>query len=249
MESKNISMYESHLGHIVPLLKQMEEEKRREFEEYFGSAPLWLLQAFSVEEMERGTVFVREGAPVDTVYLIVQGMIKATDYRIYGISFDFMLFSKLYAYGVMEIIMEQDAYLTTLETVTKCTVIKIPKTVYNQWLRSDSVAMRREAKLMGEYLLEQARNSRSFLFLQGANRLAYLFVKHYEKYADDGVLVIDSERQELADFTGLCVKTITRSLQKFHAQGYLTRNRKIITIDAAQYIRLKDLVTTILVEE
>ena len=34
-------MYESHLGRIVPLLKQMEEEKRREFEEYFGSAPLW----------------------------------------------------------------------------------------------------------------------------------------------------------------------------------------------------------------
>lgn len=237
------------LEHAIPFLKTISLERKAQFEEYFETAPLWLLKTFAVEELEKGSIFVREGEPADTIYLIGEGMIKATDYRIYGIPFDFMLFSKLYAYGAMEILMDQENYLTTLQTVTKCTVLKIPRAMYRQWLKQDCGAMQREARLMGEYLLEQARNSRSFLFLQGANRLAYLFIKRYEKYAEDGTLTIKSDRQELADFTGLCVKTITRSIQKFVREGYLTKNRSTILIDSVQYLRLKDMISTVLVEE
>ena len=35
-------------------------------------------------------------------------------------------------------------------------------------------ALQQESRLMGEYLLEQARDSRMLLFLQGADRVAFL---------------------------------------------------------------------------
>ena len=242
-------MNEKVLEQFLPFLSEIDDERKRQFKEYFESAPMWLLESFSIEEMKKGTTFILEGEPVDTIYLIGKGIIKATDYRIYGIPFDFMLFSDVYAHGGMELLMEKDTYLATMQTVTDCTVLKIPKAHYYRWLNTDSRAMKHEAKLMGEYLFEQARNCRAFLFLQGANRLAYLFINHYEKYAENGVLCMSGERQELADLTGLCLKTITRAVQKFRAQGLLSKEGGNIRIEHDQYVKLKEIISNILADE
>ena len=246
---KDTGMNENHLEKDIPLLSEIDSDRRKQFEEYFATAPEWLLQTFSVEKVEKGAILVREGEEADTVYLIGKGLVKATDYRIYGISFNFMVFSDFYALGVMEIIMDQEMYLTTLQAVTDCIVLKIPRSHYQRWLKMDMNAMKQEAKQMGEYLFEQASNSRALLFLQGANRLAFVFVKHYEKYAENGILCMSGERQELADYTGLCVKTISRSIQKFKSQGLLTKQGSSILIDQNQYQKLKEIVADILVEE
>ena len=134
---------------------------------------MWLMDTFVVEELEKGTVFVQEGEPADMIFFIGKGLIKATDYRIYGINYDFTMFDKVYAFGGMEVIINLDKYQTTLQTVTECTVLKIPKEGFKKWLDSDIVALQQESRLMGEYLLEQARDSRMLLFLQGADRVAF----------------------------------------------------------------------------
>ncbi|MBR6616174.1 MAG: Crp/Fnr family transcriptional regulator [Lachnospiraceae bacterium] len=242
-------MGRGYLTKVLPFLSQIDADRRIQFEEYFESAPNWLLDSFSVEYIERDTVLVREGEAVDTIYMIGKGMIKATDYRIYGIPYDFMVFTKVYAYGGMEIIMNLDTYLTTLQTVTDCIVLKIPAAQYSKWLKADFNAMKHEAKLMGEYLLEQARNSRAFVFLQGVNRLEYLLINHYEKYAVDDVLCISANRQKLADYTGLCSKTITRSIQKLIADGLITKQGHDIKINRDQYMKLKGIISEILIED
>ena len=246
---KNTDMGNKYLEMLLASLGKTDKNRRGQFEEYFTDAPEWLIETIAVEEMRKGTIFVREGASADTIYLIANGIIKATDYRIYGIPFDFMVFSKVYAYGVMEILMEQDNYLTTLQTVTDCTVLKVSRAMYGKWLKSDHLAMQREVKLMTEYLLEQARNSRAFLFLQGSNRLAYLFLNHYDKYAENEVLTLQADRQELADYTGLCLKTITRSVKKFKEQGLITKEGSSIIITKEQYRKLREIVSVILIED
>ena len=70
----------------------------------------------------------------------------------------------------MEVIINLDKYQTTLQTVTECTVLKIPKEGFKKWMDSDIRPCSRRAVVMGEYLLEQARDSRMLLFLQGADR-------------------------------------------------------------------------------
>ena len=98
---------------------RLKKRGRRQFEEYFRTAPMWLMDTFVVEELEKGTIFVQEGEPADTVFLIGKGLIKATDYRIYGINYDFTVFDKVYAFGGMEVIIDLDKYQTTLQTVDK----------------------------------------------------------------------------------------------------------------------------------
>lgn len=243
-------MKETCLYRIVPFLKTISADRQVQFETYFATAPLWLLESLSVEEMKKGTVFIREGEVVDTVYFICSGAVKATDYRIYGISYDFMMIlKKVYAYGGMEVILGQDTYRTTLQTVTDCTVLKVPRAQFQKWLLSDINALQHEAKLVTEYLLEEARNSRAFLFLQGADRLALLLINRYDKYAENGIYRASGNREELSDSTGLCLKTVNRSIKKFCESGMLTQNGRDLTINYEQYLKLKEIVATILAED
>ncbi len=242
-------MENKYLAKILPFLNEIEKERREQFEQYFRTAPMWLMDTFVVEELEKGTVFVQEGEPADTIYLIGKGLIKATDYRIYGINYDFTVFDKVYAFGGMEVIINLDKYQTTLQTVTKCTVLKIPKEGFKKWLYSDIAALRQESRLMGEYLLEQARDSRMLLFLQGADRVAFLLMKRYRKYAENGVMKMKSDRQELSDFTGLCVKTITRSVKKFKEKGLITTQGSYILINYEQYCQMEKMIGEILAED
>lgn len=238
-------MGNKYLERALPFLKEIDNDRREQFENYFKTAPLWLMETFIVEKMEKGTIFVHEGEPVDMVYFIGKGLIKATDYRIYGIAYDFVLFSKVYAFGGMEIIVGLENYETTLQTVTECIVLKIPKSGFKKWLESDITVLRQESRLMGEYLLEQAKQSRAFLFVQGSNRVALLLVNRYQKYACNGILRIKSDRQELSDFTGLCVKTISRSIKKFKESGLITIEKNDIVINQEQYLRMKEMIAEI----
>ena len=244
-----MTMGEGYLTEIFPFFQEIDEERKKQFKEYFKTLPVWIIESFCVEKIEKGKIFIREGEPVEMVYFICKGIIKATDYRIYGISFDFMLFTKVYAFGGMEIIMRDEKYRTSLQTVTDCTVLKIPRAEFKLWMESDIRALSHEAKLMGEYLLEQSRNVRAFLFLQGTDRLSMLLKNRYEKYAQKGILRLKSDRNELSDYTGLSTKTIIRSVKKLKESGLITEEKNQIIINKAQYIRIKKQLAKILADD
>ena len=243
-------MKDNCLFHVAPVLKSIDEDRRVQFERYFATAPLWLLESVTIEEMAAGTIFIREGEPADTIYFIGVGAIKATDYRIFGISYDFMMIlNRVYAYGGMEVIMGLDRYRTTMQTVTRCVVLKIPRSQFERWLASDIVALKNESRLVAEYLHEETRNSRAFLFLQGSDRVALLLINRYEKYAENGRLRMKGSRKELSDSTGLCLKTINRSIKKFCDDGIVTQEGRDLVINHEQFLKLKQIVNTILAED
>ena len=241
----NARELEEHL----PFLANIEPKRKAEFEQYFKTAPLWMSDFFSVEVLPKKTVFIHEGTPVDTVYFIAAGLIKATEYRVYDISYDYMFFNSVYAFGGMEIVMNLQNYRTTLQTVTECVILKIPAPAFRDWMDSDIHALKHEAQLIGEYLLEQARCSRALLFLQGSNRVAFLLVQQYRSRAKNGVLRLSGNRQELSDFTGLCVKTINRSIKKFRESELITMDGRYLLVNYEQYVRLEEIVSKILVDD
>jgi hypothetical protein len=99
---------------------------------------------------------------------------------------------------------------------------------------------------MGHYLFEQGKNSRAFLFLQGADRLAFYLVETYTKYAKNGILYVDSTRQELSESSGLCVKTINRAVKKFEENGWITRKGSKFYIDSEQYQKMNAVVSELI---
>ena len=142
----------------------------------------------------------------------------------------------------MEYIMNLDVYRTTLRTVTDCIIMKLSRKIFEKWMYSDIRAMKHEAMQIAEYLLEEGRNSRLFLFLQGSDRLALLFVVRYERYQKNGTLHVRDSRQNLADETGLCLKSISRGVKKFIEDGLVSKEGRRIMIDRKQYEGLREIV-------
>lgn len=239
-------MENKYLHQVLPFMKELNSQQREHLENYFMSAPVWLMDSFKIVEMEKGFTFVRENAPVDTIYIIGKGMIKLMDYRIYGIVYDYMRFEGIYAMGGMEVVMDLDTYSTTLQTVTPCTMITIPKAKFEKWLKTDIKALKQEAKAVGEYLLQQGRMGRTLLFLQGSDRLCMLFIQRYEQYGRGRSYNIQGTRQELAEQTGLCVKTINRSVKKFEEELLISRRGNKIFMNEEQYLEMKARISKII---
>lgn len=233
------------LYEALPFLKDIDKKRREEFTEYFKTAPLWVLESFQIEEMDKGVIFVRENAPADNIYFIGKGVIEAVDYRVHGVAYEFMRFDSVYAMGGMEYIMDMDSYRTTLRTVTKCTVVKMSRANFEKWMSADIHALKLEAKKVTNYLLEEGRKGRTLLFLQGANRLSMLLVERFEHYARNGVLQIKGGQQGLANSTGLCLKTINRAVKKLSDSGLLTKEGNKIFVNQEQYEKLKEKISQI----
>lgn len=232
------------LYEALPFLNDLGKEEQEQFVEYFRTAPIWLIDSFRIEKVKKGTVFTREGEPADTVFFIAGGTIAATDYRMYGMPYDYRRYNRVYAFGAMEILINEDKYMTTLRVASDCTIAMLPRAKYEKWLFSDINALRYETMRMGTDLLNESRDNRLFLFVQGPERLALLFVKRYEQYGKKGVLSIRRSRQNLADETGLCIKTISRGVKRFLEEGLITKEGNQIIIDKTQYEGLKKLVSS-----
>lgn len=229
-----------YLYDALPFLRDIGRERQKQFEEYFSSAPLWLMESFQIVKLKSGSVFIREGEPADTIFFIGQGIIEAIDYRVYGISYDYMRFDTVHAFGGMEFIMDLDAYRTTLRTVTDCVIVKLPRSQFERWMYSDLRALKHEAKLVGQYLVKEARQSRIFLFLEGSDRLALLLLTRYAQYAQDGRLELRESRQDLASATGLCVKSVNRGVKKFLDNGMISKEGTRISVNRKQYEALRE---------
>ena len=58
-------------------------------------------------------------------------------------------------------------------------------------------------------------------------------------YNKNDILCIGESRQNLADETGLCLKSISRAIKKFQADQLIVKKGNQICIDRKQYERLK----------
>ncbi|MBQ3193495.1 MAG: Crp/Fnr family transcriptional regulator [Oscillospiraceae bacterium] len=242
-------MTEKQLFDRFPILKELPEEKKEQVCAHFRTAPEWILDHISVTTFPSDTVFIHEGQPANNVYVVASGSIKAIEYRVLGVQYDFIQFTKVYAMGGMEVLMDLPLYRTTLKTIDSCIAIHIPRECFEKWLMTDIDAMKYEAKLMGEYLLEQGRLAREYMFLPGPERLAKLLMQKYDKYAQNGVLTVPSNRQTLANETGFGIKTVNRAVKSLADGGYITKADRSIVINHEQYLSLKRLISMIIAPE
>lgn len=231
------------MNEVVELIDELHTKERDYLNNYLANAPKWLLEAFQIVRIKKGNTFIHENAYVDTVYILVEGVVKATDYRVQEIAYDYARFYPVEVFGAMEFLMGYEEYKTTLITETDCRFLRVSKDQFAKWMLTDIHAVLEQVKAMSVYLLEQVRKERLFLFLQGADRLFLLFMQIYQKSARHKVCRIRLTRKDLSNSTGLCIKTINRCVKKMEEDGYISREGRTIVIDQEQYRRIKAVVS------
>lgn len=83
--------------------------------------------------------------------------------------------------------------------------------------------------------------------------LVFFLDKHYVNigtfiyiipYSKNGLLYVKGNRQNLADETGLCLKSISRGIKKFLDDGLITKDGNQILINEEQYEGLKKMISS-----
>lgn len=239
---------EGNIKKVMAILNNLSGERKDYLNKYLRNAPSWYLESMEIVQKDKNNIFIEEGTDVKFVYVLIEGIVRAIDYRIFGIVYDYIWFDPIKTFGAMEILLKFEQYKTTLMTVTPCTMIKISRSKYETWMLNDMNALHMEIEDMGKSLLEQARKERVFLFLQGMDRIIYLFMDIYEKSNVDNQVVINQTRKEISERTGLSVKTINRSISKMEENGYIIKKGTKISIFEKEYKKIKEYLSPIVDE-
>lgn len=239
---------EGNINKVMAILNNLSGERKEYLNKYLRNAPRWYLESMEIVQKDKNNIFIEEGTDVKFVYILIEGIVRAIDYRIFGIVYDYIWFDPIKTFGAMEILLKFEQYKTTLMTVTPCTMIKISRSKYETWMLNDMNALHMEIEDMGKSLLEQARKERVFLFLQGMDRIIYLFMDIYEKSNVDNQVVINQTRKEISERTGLSVKTINRSISKMEENGYIIKKGTKISIFEKEYKKIKEYLSPIVDE-
>ncbi len=220
---------------MIENLSDIPKKNQEYFLDYIKMAPDSLIEKMKLKKMSEGTVFIRENDEINYVYILLDGVVRAVDYRMHGVPYEFMRFYPVNMLGSMEIVLNLKKYCTTLVTETKCTFFVCPISDFSAWLLNDLNAIRTEAQVVVRYLLEEDRQNRLFLLLQGKDRLFVVLMQYYEKYAVNGKCLVKLTRMELSDRTRLSLRTINRTIKQMEDMGYIGKRTSKITINKEQY--------------
>lgn len=220
---------------VLQLLPELEEGTRKYLEEFLVNAPVWLLSSFYLRQFEEGRTIVRENETVDRVYILLEGYVKGIDYQDRGESYEYMWFHPVNVFGSMEILLNIEVYRTTLKTVTRCTLLEISRNVFEKWMHSDIHALLMEISTIGNSLLKQVKQSRGMLFIEGRERLLIFLAQQYGRCLGQRNCRISITRQQMADCTGLSVRTVNRLVRDLEEEGLIGRRDSRIWISDVQF--------------
>lgn len=225
---------------IEKVLAQIPENQAEYFRKYFNNAPDSVLGAIRLEKRIADRILAEENEPIEKIYILMEGTVRAIDYRVKGSAYEYARFNSITIFGSMECVFGIQNYMTTLVTASPCTFLVLPRQVFENWIWKDTNALRAEAESMRGYLLERTRENRVMLLLNGMERLIYLLVKMCDSRGQKNEYWLSISRQELAEQTGSSVKTINRSIKKLEDSDFLTREGHKVRITKRQYVSMKE---------
>lgn len=225
---------------IEQILRKIPEVHSEYFRDYFRNAPEELLGAMCLESRKAGRLLTEENEPIEKVYFLLEGEVKAVDFRVKGATYEFAHYGPVAGLGSMECLFDLENYMTTLVTVASCTLVSVPRAVFEAWVKNSTPTLLKETKSMQLYLLDHARESRVMMMLNGTERLIYLLTKRCEELGRREEYVLPVNRQELAEQSGSSVKTVNRSMKKLEESGFVLRVGHKVKITQKQYGSLKE---------
>ena len=231
---------------IEQILRKIPEFHGAYFRDYFQNAPDELLGARCLETRKTGRLMTEENEPIEKVYFLLEGEVKAVDFRVKGAAYEFAHFGPVTGLGTMECLFDLKNYMTTLVTVASCTLVSIPRTAFEAWVKNDAATLLKETKSMQRYLLDYTRESRVMMLLNGTERLVYLLMKRCEEMGQREEYLLAVNRQELAEQSGSSVKTVNRSMKKLEERDFVLRVGHKVKITQSQYVAMREHLDAIL---
>ena len=203
-----------------------------ELRELVRTMPAHIKEHCVYKDIKAGTVFLHGGDSCETIYILTSGIVQAIDESIYGILNAFSNYSAYDIFGEMEIIGGYDTYMLSIRAITDAKIITIPRDVFLNWIKTDSRAIYVISRMLTQKLCEESNKERSRLFAPALVQMMMYFSRDFENSGD--LYYCTKTRQQIADETGLSVKTINRNIKKLDEMKYLTLKKGHVNVNQPQ---------------
>lgn len=226
---------------LIAAINLAPQPQREYLQQLFKHIPI-SNRSCRIVKMKADTKIVSANDRCDEIWILLEGHVRAIEEQISGDVYVFSEFQSPEMFGEMEGLAGNSTYKATLITSTDCLFAVLPMENYLNWIRNDGEALFLRARAIMSGILEQAKKERTYLLLDGINRLILYITKYYQEHANDKTCIIGTKRQQIAEQTGFSLKTVSRSIKKLTDDGLITKEKGKIVITERQYEKLLEFI-------
>lgn len=226
------------MNNLRGIIRSLPEPQRSYLVALFKGLPPGAEEALFVERVSSGHTLLRMHDAAATVFILLEGRVKALNERYSGDVYAFAEFCAPSLFGEFEAFAGCDRYRGTLVCAVDCVFLALPTAEFLAWMRRDREALFMRTEQITKQLLNQASSERRFRFSSAWERVILYLSGIYAKTEKRGICRILASRQEIADETGFSVKTVQRCLRALREEGLVSVEGRSIVMDASQNKRL-----------
>lgn len=150
--------------------------------------------------------------------------------------------------GLLELLSRNRTIVATVIAMTEVKAVRIDAAVIYDLVMNDVHMMRRCLTLIAADFYRESGTSGRYYYVEGINRIRYFLLERYNQVQQDyaknprlygsdipkGKICIDSSYDEIANSTGLSVRTVGRCLHKLRDKGEIHSIHQKICIGAEE---------------
>lgn len=195
-------------------------------------------------ELKQGQIFIQKGELVTNVDILCTGQMKVLNEFENGNVYCFATIQPIAYIGSPEVLAGARVYSSTTETQTSCSIIRMPKESFMEWINMDHKLAIEVGSFIARCLYEQSWKTGEAAVYPALYVVGAYFAKFYEGLQKE-CGAITCSRQQLANELGFSLRTINRNIKLLKEQGYITVKRQTILINSEQYEGLTELLNKI----
>nr|WP_307990715.1 Crp/Fnr family transcriptional regulator [uncultured Niameybacter sp.] len=200
---------------------------------FFNRIPDSILPKCQIRHIEVGKVVVLKGNEIKNVYISCEGKMQVKNEFENGFIYSFSSIEPIAYIGVMEVMANKQTYSSTLQAMTKCTLLEIPKEDFLSWITRDQVLMLEVLHFVSSLMYEQSLKIGEVLAYPAICILIDYLINVFESVEDEAVF-IQKTREEMSCILGFSVRTLNRNLKILKEEHLITVSRKGIAITKEQ---------------
>ncbi|PAB57715.1 Crp/Fnr family transcriptional regulator [Anaeromicrobium sediminis] len=194
-----------------------------------------------VQKFGPKAVLVKKDQEPEFVYIIYLGTLRIFNEFKNGKILQTAKLKDMNFVGALEVLSSKDKIAASVETVTECTALRIPKEDFLDWIEKDHyLAIMVGKKIANDFYNTAYSNGRLLLNSTMYTLVSFIIEALKDDIEEGKVAFISKKRQEIADELGISLRTVQRNIRKLKDTGLITIDTGKIHVDSNQYKRLID---------
>lgn len=183
-----------------------------------------------------GFIVHQKDSLLETVGLLCAGTLKVINEFDTGDAYMIEYDHAIDFIGEVAVLAERERASVTIEAVSACTLLLMPRADFEDWLAHDPAFLRRVARHVARKLYNSSYHHGAELFYSPARLLLDFLNRYAQEHQPDaqGVLRVTETRRELSEQLGILPKTVDRTVRKLKDAELVSIEKGKLRIDAAQ---------------